>query len=224
VKSARRGESAMSTDNNNLDLELASLMCSRVCHDVINPVGAIINGLEVLEDEDDEEMRNIAKDLIQKSATQASARLQFARLAFGASGSAGSVIDCGDAKDAVMNFFDDDKVEIDWQVPHENKPKDEVKLIMALVLIGRSTIPRGGRISVLYQNGAINVVCGGDGAKLPEQSQAMVERSFELEGLDARSVQLYLAYRLAQVLDYKLDFSLDGEKVELAASPNTSDV
>jgi histidine phosphotransferase ChpT len=78
-------------------LDLAALLCSRVCHDVISPVGAIINGLEVLDEEKDEEMRGYAMDLIKTSAEQASARLQFCRLAFGAAGSAGASIDTGDA-------------------------------------------------------------------------------------------------------------------------------
>ena len=69
-------------------LDLAALLCSRVCHDVISPVGAIVNGLEVLEENEDEETRTFALDLIKKSAGQASAKLQFCRLAFGAAGSA----------------------------------------------------------------------------------------------------------------------------------------
>ena len=71
-------------------LDLAALLCSRVCHDVISPVGAIINGLEVLDGEEDEEMRTVAMELIKKSAMSASARLQFCRLAFGAAGSFGA--------------------------------------------------------------------------------------------------------------------------------------
>ena len=71
-------------------LELAALVASRVCHDIISPVGAIVNGLEVLEEEKDESMREFAQDLVQKSARQASAKLQFSRLAFGASGGAGA--------------------------------------------------------------------------------------------------------------------------------------
>ncbi|MFL6803529.1 MAG: histidine phosphotransferase, partial [Xanthobacteraceae bacterium] len=78
-------------------LDLAALLCSRVCHDLISPVGAIVNGLEVLEDDNDESTKNFALDLIKKSARQASARLQFCRLAFGAAGSAGAQIDLGDA-------------------------------------------------------------------------------------------------------------------------------
>ena len=91
----------------NLDsLDLAALLCSRVCHDVISPVGAIVNGLEVLEDDSDTSMREFALDLIQKSARQASARLQFARLAFGAAGSAGASIDLGDAEQVARGLVD----------------------------------------------------------------------------------------------------------------------
>ena len=79
-------------------LELAALLCSRVCHDLISPVGAIVNGLEVLDDNPKPEDREFALDLIRKSAKTASARLQFCRLAFGAAGSAGAQIDLGDAQ------------------------------------------------------------------------------------------------------------------------------
>src|SRR5438270_3722375 len=79
-------------------LELAALLCSRVCHDLISPVGAIVNGLEVLDDNPKPDDRDFALDLIRKSAKTASARLQFCRLAFGAAGSAGAQIDLGDAQ------------------------------------------------------------------------------------------------------------------------------
>src|ERR671929_929705 len=95
-------------------LDLAALLCSRVCHDVISPVGAINNGLEVLEDEADEQTRVFALDLIRKSARQASAKLQFARLAFGAAGSAGAQIDLRDAETVARGFLDGDKVVLEW--------------------------------------------------------------------------------------------------------------
>src|SRR6476661_496883 len=90
-------------------LDLAALLCSRVCHDVISPVGAIVNGLEVLEDEQDAEMRSFALELIKKSARTASARLQFCRLAFGAAGSAGAAIDLGDAQSMAKGHIEDGK-------------------------------------------------------------------------------------------------------------------
>src|SRR5947209_14169827 len=90
-------------------LDLAALLCSRVCHDLISPTGAIVNGLEVLEENgNDEETKTFALDLIKKSARTASARLQFCRLAFGAAGSASAQIDLGDAQNMARAFIEDD--------------------------------------------------------------------------------------------------------------------
>ena len=129
-------------------LDLAALLCSRVCHDVISPVGAIVNGLEVLEDEKDETMRGFAQDLIKKSARQASARLQFARLAFGAAGSAGASIDTGDAEQVARGFIQDDRTTLVWTAPRVLLPKNQVKLLLNLLLIAQTAVPRGGTIEV----------------------------------------------------------------------------
>src|SRR5215211_9517852 len=93
-------------------LDLAALLCSRVCHDLISPVGAIMNGLEVMEDGKDEETSKFAMDLIKKSAKTASAKLQFCRLAFGAAGSAGAQIDLGDAQNMARGQIEDGKITI----------------------------------------------------------------------------------------------------------------
>ncbi len=89
-------------------LDLAALLCSRVCHDLISPAGAIVNGLEVLDEGGDAETRTFAMDLIRKSARTASARLQFCRIAFGAAGSAGAQVDTGDAENVARGFIEDD--------------------------------------------------------------------------------------------------------------------
>ena len=96
-------------------LDLAALLCSRVCHDLISPVGAIVNGLEVMEDDNDQETKTFAMDLIKKSVRQASAKLQFCRIAFGAAGSAGAQIDIGDAEKVARGFLEDDKTKIDME-------------------------------------------------------------------------------------------------------------
>ncbi len=95
-------------------LDLAALLCSRVCHDVISPVGAIINGLEVLDGEEDEEMRTVAMELIKKSAVSASARLQFCRLAFGAAGSFGALLDTGDAEKVARELLANGRTVLEW--------------------------------------------------------------------------------------------------------------
>src|SRR6201993_762535 len=124
-------------------LDLAALLCSRVCHDLISPAGAIVNGLEVFEESEDEETRTFALELIKKSARTASARLQFCRIAFGAAGSAGAQIDLGDAEKVARGFIEDEKVKLVWNLPRELLPKNRVKLLLNMLLIAVGTIPRG---------------------------------------------------------------------------------
>src|SRR6202041_2336474 len=109
-------------------LELAALLCSRVCHDLISPVGAIVNGLEVLDDDPKPEDREFALDLIRKSAKTASARLQFCRLAFGAAGSSGAQIDLGDAQAMARGHLEDAKTNITLNLPRGFLAKNRVKV------------------------------------------------------------------------------------------------
>src|SRR3989454_12441806 len=129
-------------------LELAALLCSRVCHDLISPVGAIVNGLEVLDDNPKPEDRDFALDLIKKSAKTASARLQFCRIAFGAAGSAGAQVDTGDAEAMARGFMEDEKTKLTWNVPRALLPKNRVKLLLNMLIIATQTIPRGGSLTV----------------------------------------------------------------------------
>src|SRR5205085_3245719 len=124
-------------------LDLAALLCSRVCHDLISPVGAIVNGLEVMEDDADDETRTFALELIKKSTANASARLQFCRLAFGAAGSAGAQIDLGDAEAVARGFLEDDKTKLTWNLARVLLPKNRVKLLLNLLVLGAQSIPRG---------------------------------------------------------------------------------
>ena len=129
-------------------LELAALLCSRVCHDLISPVGAIVNGLEVLDDDPKPEDREFALDLIRKSAKTASARLQFCRLAFGAAGSSGAQIDLGDAQTMARGHIEDGKSSITWNLPRLLMPKNRVKLLLNMLVIAQQTIPRGGTLTI----------------------------------------------------------------------------
>src|SRR5204863_767312 len=110
--------------------------------------GAIVNGLEVVEESKDEETKSFALDLIRKSAQTASARLKFCRIAFGAAGSAGAEIDMGDAEKVARGFIEDDKVKLAWNLPRILVAKNRVKLLLNLLLIGGQAIPRGGALTV----------------------------------------------------------------------------
>jgi histidine phosphotransferase ChpT len=129
-------------------LDLAALLCSRVCHDLISSVGAIVNGIEVLEEDKDEETNTFALDLIKKSAHQASAKLQFCRLAFGAAGSAGAQIDLGDAEKVARGLLEDNKTTLVWNLPRELLAKNRVKLVLNMLLIAASAVSRGGTLTV----------------------------------------------------------------------------
>src|SRR4029079_612677 len=105
------------------DLDFAALLVSRVCHDLVSPVGAVVNGLEVLEDETDLAMRAEALRLVAASAEQAAARLQFCRIAFGAAGSAGAELDLAEVGRIMAGLLKGGKVELFWQAHAANWPK-----------------------------------------------------------------------------------------------------
>src|SRR5258706_7599926 len=109
------------------DLDFAALLVSRVCHDLVSPVGAVVNGLEVLEDETDLAMRADALRLVAASAEQAAARLQFARIAFGAAGSAGAELDLAEVGRIMAGLLKGGKGEPHWQGPALKLPQDWAK-------------------------------------------------------------------------------------------------
>jgi histidine phosphotransferase ChpT len=199
------------------DLDLAALLCSRVCHDVISPVGAIANGLEVLEDEDDESMRKMAMELVRRSARQAAAKLQFCRIAFGAAGSVGALVDLGEAGDIARAFMSEEKVKLDWRAPRETRPKGEVKLLLNMMLLGITAIPRGGTVTVALDNGVLSVQATGEGAKVPEKVAQLLAGQFDLAELDARLVQPYYTQRLGADSGFTLRITTEVEKVSYEA-------
>ena len=203
------------------ELELAALLCSRVCHDVISPVGAIANGLEVLEDEKDEQMKEFAMDLIKKSATQASAKLQFARLAFGAAGSAGAHIDLLDAKYVTEAFIGNEKVTMSWQAPVATMGKNKVKLLLNLVLIALTTIPRGGHLDISVdddvENPAFLLKATGKAAKIQPNLNALLHAEIDADEIDARDVQVYYTGLIAREIDMDVILDIDGEEATVGA-------
>lgn len=194
------------------DLDLASLLCSRVCHDIISPVGAIANGLELMDDpETDAAMRATALDMVRSSAKTATAKLKFCRIAFGASGSAGAHIDMGEAGEVAKDFVGEEKVKLDWRAPRENRPKAEVKLLLNMLLLGIAGIPRGGVVTVTAEGRVFKVSATGDRAKLPQAMVDVLHGATPLEGLDARLVQPYYTRILAQHAGLAITMVMEGE-------------
>jgi histidine phosphotransferase ChpT len=197
------------------------LLCSRVCHDLISPVGAIVNGLEVLDDNPKPEDREFALDLIRKSAKTASARLQFCRLAFGAAGSSGAQIDLGDAQAVARGHLEDGKTTVTWNLPRVLLPKNRVKLLLNMMVIAQQTIPRGGVLTVdpIGQGDALGfrVAANGLNARMP-QNIADLLSSGHLAGVDAHAVQPYYTRLLAQSCGLSVTLSPQGDAMVVSAS------
>jgi len=202
-------------------LDLAALLCSRVCHDLISPVGAIVNGLEMLEEETDQETKDLAEQLIKKSAGTASAKLQFCRIAFGAAGSAGAQIDTGDAEKISRGFFEDDKTKLAWNLPRALLPKNRVKLLLNLLLIAGQGIPRGGTLTVdpLGSGEAmgVKISAAGANAKVPPAVAALLAGETGGDGLDAHRVQPFYAGLLARACGMKASVALEADTVVVSA-------
>ncbi len=201
-------------------LDLTALLASRICHDIISPVGALANGLEVLEEEQGEEMREFAMELITKSAKSASAKLKFSRLAFGASGSAGASIDTGEAEEVVKLYMEGEKAEITWDGTRSLVPKNRVKLLLNLVLISLGAIPRGGTVHITLtgegETITFEIRCVGPKARVPGDFVDMLNGIMEGE-MTAHAIQPYYAVLLAQETGLTLSATVDGEDVVLAA-------
>ena len=204
-------------------LDLAALLCSRVCHDLISPAGAIVNGLEVLEEKDsDDETKTFALDLIKRSARTASARLQFCRLAFGAAGSANAQIDLGNAQAMARGFIEDDKTKLTWNLPHALLPKNRVKLLLNMLIIAGQTIPRGGTLTVdpvgEGETMGFRISASGLNARVPHAVPALLEGVSENGSIDAHAVQPFYAGLLARACGLKVNLTTEGEAIIVATS------
>jgi len=199
-------------------LDLAALLCSRVCHDLISPVGAIVNGLEVYEEDNDEATKTFALELIKKSAKSASARLQFCRLAFGAAGSAGAEIDLGDAENMARGFIEDDKVRLAWNLPRLLLPKNRVKLLLNMLIIAGQTIPRGGALTVdpvgTGAAMAFRIAAAGLNARVPQAVPGLLAGG---ASIDAHAIQPYYTGLLARSCGLTVTVTTEDDAVVVQA-------
>ena len=201
-------------------LDLAALLCSRVCHDLISPVGAIVNGLEVLDDNPKPEDREFALDLIRKSAKTASARLQFCRIAFGAAGSLTAQVDTGDAEQVARGFIEDEKVKLVWNLPRALLPKNRVKLLLNMLIIAGQTIPRGGALTAdpvgAGESMGFRITARGISVRIPHAVPALLEGNSENGSVDAHAIQPFYAGLLARACGVKVELRPEGDAIIVA--------
>lgn len=199
--------------------DLAALLCSRVCHDIISPVGAINNGLELLDEGGADEE---AMALVRQSARNASARLQFARIAFGAAGSAGMLIDTGDAEAVAIGFLKNEKPELTWTGTRALLPKNKVKLLLNLILTANAAIPRGGKIAValhdLETQPRFTLASSGPMLRVPPKFLELHSGNRPEEPIDAHSVQPYYTLLLAREANMTISIRATTDEIVLTAA------
>jgi histidine phosphotransferase ChpT len=201
-------------------LDLAALLCSRVCHDLISPVGAIVNGLEVLAEEKDQATKQFALELITKSSRTASAKLQYCRIAFGAAGSAGAQLDTGDAETISRGFFEDDKTKLAWNIPRSLLAKNRVKLLLNMLLIAGQAIPRGGILTVepigSGETMGFKVAAAGTNAKISPAIPSLLTGQPGTEAVDAHKIQPFYTGLLAKACGLSVGVTMQGDAAVVA--------
>lgn len=204
------------------DMELAALISSKICHDVIGPISAINNGLEIFDEEEDVQSKNYALDVIRNVTVTASARLQFARFAFGASGSAGTEIELGNAENLSRGLLGNGKHKLVWRGMQGAMAKDKVKLLLNLIAAAPTAIPRGGDIEVSItgslESPSFVVRCRGVGARPPQYLGDFVNGP--APPIDPMSIQAYYTLRLANSSRMRLAIFKDGADMVLSAKPS----
>jgi histidine phosphotransferase ChpT len=207
--------------------DLAAMLCSRVCHDLINPVGAIGNGLEVLADPTQGAMAEGAQELIANSAKHARAKLEFARLAYGASSTAGTEFDTRECERVARILFEIEKADLDWQVPLILLPKHKAKLLMNMLLIASMAVPRGGLVKVEVVGHAGSEVFKFTSTSDPEKRQKTLMPSgaegllsgAPEDGVDARGIQPFYTGILARMTDMDLKIGIENDAFTFTATP-----
>jgi histidine phosphotransferase ChpT len=198
--------------------DLASLLCSRLCHDLMSPVGALNNGIELLADETDPEMREKCLELLADSARASANKLKFFRLAFGAAGGFGDEIDTHEAEAALEGLFGAERrVQLGWVVGEEKLPKGAVKLLLNLALLGGDALVRGGRLDVGAEinNGKIELAVRAEGPRILLDPVLRVTLATGGDGaaVEPRAAAAWLAHNLASEAGGSIQLSDPGSDV-----------
>ncbi len=193
--------------------ELVSLLCSRLCHDLVSPVGAVTNGLEVLADEMDAEMREMAMRLITQSADRAAHRLQFARLAYGSSGGPDGMIDMGEAKKVTATVLEDHKIALDWRCDLGAIERMPAKLLANAAFLAAESLPRGGTLvaALGLESGATNIEINASGPMVrPIDGMAeILNGDMPVASLAPRAAQAFYTGLIARLMGGKLQITVN---------------
>jgi len=178
------------------DVEFASLLCSRLCHDLLSPVGAMNNGIELLADEKDPDMRERVIELLADSARASADRLKFFRLAFGAGGGFGETLDANEVRQAVEGLVRGNaRITLGWMVEVPAIPKTAAKILLNLVMVAFDALVRGGRLDVGVEGG--EVVVRAEGPRIVLDAEIRDVLAGGQGAVTSRTSAVWLTRRLA---------------------------
>lgn len=207
------------------ELELASLLCSRLCHDLLSPIGAMNNGLELLADETDPEMRARCIELLSDSARASANKLKFFRLAFGAAGGFGEKVDVSEPRQLIEGLVaDKPRVELQWHVPTAMLAKPAVKVLLNLALIGLDGLVRGGQLIIAAeeQDGVCEIAVNATGPKvvIDEALATMLQGAFGGAPLSPRTAPAYMVERITRANGGTIQLAATAESLIIGATLN----
>lgn len=205
--------------------DLAAMLCSRLCHDMLSPVGALVNGLELLADEQDPQMRAKCLELLEQSARISTDKLKFFRLAFGAAGGFGEAIPIDEARMVIDALAADNKrITINWAITEPSLPKPAVKVLLNLAQIALDSLVRGGTLDIGAERreGAVEIVvrAKGDKVAFDETIGRALHGDLPVYEITSRTAAAHMIALLAEELEGGLQYKLgDGVLVLGAVLP-----
>ncbi len=203
--------------------DLAALMCSRLCHDMLSPVGALNNGLELLAGEDDPVMRARCIELLEQSARVSANKLKFFRLAFGAAGGFGEQVEVAEAHELIASLTSaNERLELDWAVAEASLAKPAIKTLLNLAAIGIDALVRGGTLSIGAERngGKTEIVIRAEGPKIAfdDNIGLALAGQLDMSDLSGRTAPAHMLYMLAQEKDGTIQSALTADALILGAA------
>lgn len=202
--------------------DLAALLCSRLCHDLLSPVGALSNGLELLADEKDPEMRRKCFELLEQSARISADKLKFFRLAYGAAGGFGDAVPTDEPRTLIEGLVaGNERLELAWAVNEPVLPKPAVKVLLNLTAIAIDALIRGGTLAVGAEhiNGGTEIAVRASGARVAFDASIgkALDGSLNEAELSGRTAPAHMIRLLAMELGGGVQYALSGEALVMGA-------
>jgi histidine phosphotransferase ChpT len=196
-----------------VEFRVLELLASRLCHELISPVGAISNGVELMGEEDPGFVKQ-AQTLVAQSARKAGNRLQFYRFAYGASGTGAGT---PEPRELVAGIFEGGKIFCDWPKSLDALPVEWQKLACNLALLAADTLPRGGKVSLAPVGKRLEAVAAGEVVNITPELKAALGSKPDPAALTARNVHAYFTARYAEQLGAKLTLTADDKRASFMA-------